>query len=354
MERKLTQKDLKEALGSSFELYGAHVDKITFKTGIGADDKPEFKGADITFKEGSTNRDAGKVYHYTAGELGVMLNRQLNEEGLTIADENNEGVLNVDFEMSTRMVSGTPIPVFRGATMQCQEYDRSADMKDDLDMPEDTKIKSLVDIRRQEHIESLRRLDDYDIMDMARVHFNNHPTMPGERKLKMMVNDELANAGVLSEGQREDLINGYVNTRIRETKIDDIGWRYDVAALKSEPLSQDGTVSMSRMKVELQRMPYDTQDHQNLKSDEVNVYVLAETVDGKHETIGRLPSNFLTNNPMNVASCEAELQLTDYSNGKMKNVSLRLVVDSDLMSGDVVDLDESMLAGLDDNYGMEQ
>lgn len=60
MERKLTQKDLKEALSDSFELYGAHVDKITFNTGIGEDDKPEFNGASITFKEGSANRTAGR------------------------------------------------------------------------------------------------------------------------------------------------------------------------------------------------------------------------------------------------------------------------------------------------------
>ena len=106
MERKLTQKDLKEALSSSFELYGAHVDKITFKTGIGADDKPEFNGASITFKEGSANRTAGKVYHYVPGELAVMLNRQFNEEGLTAADENNEGVVNVNLTWAPGWWSG--------------------------------------------------------------------------------------------------------------------------------------------------------------------------------------------------------------------------------------------------------
>lgn len=114
MERKMTQKELKEALAGSFERYGARVGKITFKTGIGADDKPEFNGADIVFEEGCANITAGKVYSYAPGELGVMLNRQFNEEGLTAIDTDNEDTVNVNFNMGVRMVSGTPIPVFNG------------------------------------------------------------------------------------------------------------------------------------------------------------------------------------------------------------------------------------------------
>ena len=44
----------------------------------------------------------------------------------------------------------------------------------------------------------------------------------------------------------------------------------------------------------------------------------------------------------------------DYSNGKFKNVSMRVVADTDLMSGDVLDLDDTMLAGLDQDSGLEQ
>lgn len=344
MERKLTQKDLKEALSSSFELYGAHVDKITFKTGIGADDKPEFNGASITFKEGSANRTAGKVYNYVPGELAVMLNRQFNEEGLTAADENNEGVVNVNFDMGTRMVSGTPIPVFKGITAQLQEYDRSVDEEDEF-YYDGHKMESLADIRRQEQAESLGQLDDQDIMEMARAHFDSHPTLPGEKKLKMMVNDELANAGVLSDGQRGELIDKYVQTRIRETKMDSIGREFNPADLNLEFMSQNGTVSMSRVNVELQKQT---------AGDETTVYVLAERADGRHMTIGKLPDKFLTNSPMNVESCKAELQVMDYSNGKFKNVSMRVVADTDLMSGDVLDLDDTMLAGLDQDSGLEQ
>lgn len=344
MERKLTQKDLKEALSNSFELYGAHVDKITFKTGIGADDKPEFNGASITFKEDSANRTAGKVYNYAPGELAVMLNRQFNEEGLTAADENNVGVVDVNFEMGTRMVSGTPIPVFKGVTAQLQEYDRSVDEEDEF-YYDDHKMESLADIRRQEQAESLSKLSDRDIMEMARTHFDSHPTMPGEKKLKMMVTDELANDGVLSDGQRGELIDKYAQTRIRETKMNGIGREFDPADLNLEYMSQNGTVSMSKVNVELQKQT---------AGDETTVYVLADRADGKHMTIGKLPDTFLTNNPMNVESCKAELQVTDYSNGKLKNVSMRVVADTDLMSGDVIDLDDEMLAGLDQESGLEQ
>lgn len=344
MERKLTQKDLKEALSDSFELYGAHVDKITFNTGIGEDDKPEFNGASITFKEGSANRTTGKVYNYVPGELAVMLNRQFNEEGLTAADENNEGVVNVNFEMGTRMVSGTPIPVFKGITAQLQEYDRSVDEEDEF-YYDDQKMESLADIRRQEQAESLGQLDDRDIMEMARAHFDSHPTLPGEKKLKMMVNDELANAGVLSDGQRGELIDKYVQTRIRETKMESIGREFDPKDLNMESMSQNGTVSMNKVNVELQRQTAD---------DNATVYVLAERADGRHMTIGKLPDKFLTNSPMNVESCKAELQVMDYSNGKFKNVSMRVVADTDLMSGDVLDLDDTMLAGLDQDSGLEQ
>lgn len=344
MERKLTQKDLKEALSDSFELYGAHVDKITFNTGIGEDDKPGFNGASITFKEGSANRTAGQVYNYAPGELSVMLNRQFNEEGLTAADENNEGVVNVNFEMGTRMVSGTPIPVFKGITAQLQEYDRSVDEEDEF-YYDDQKMESLADIRRREQAESLGQLDDRDIMEMARAHFDSHPTLPGEKNLKMMVNDELANDGALSNEQRGELIDKYAQTRIRETKMESIGREFDPKDLNMESMSQNGTVSMNKVNVELQRQTAD---------DNATVYVLAERADGRHMTIGKLPDKFLTNSPMNVESCKAELQVMDYSNGKFKNVSMRVVADTDLMSGDVLDLDDTMLAGLDQDSGLEQ
>ena len=77
------------------------------------------------------------------------------------------------------------------------------------------------------------------------------------------------------------------------------------------------------------------------------VYVTAELANGGWRSIGHLPEKFLKNNPMNVESCAAELQIVDFSNGKMKNLSASIVVDTDVMSGDVIDLDNSMLGNLD-------
>ena len=56
---------------------------------------------------------------------------------------------------------------------------------------------------------------------------------------------------------------------------------------------------------------------------------------------------------MNVDSCEADLQLVDYSHEAMKNVSAKVIVDTDRMSGDVIDLNEDMLAGLDEDFTIE-
>lgn len=70
--------------------------------------------------------------------------------------------------------------------------------------------------------------------------------------------------------------------------------------------------------------------------------------------MGDLPDNFLRNNPMNVDRCSAEVQFADFSNGKMKNVSVRVVMNSDEMSGDIMNLDNDMLSGLEQTGGLQQ
>lgn len=257
----------------------------------------------------------------------------------------------------------------------------------------------LVDMRREEHVKSLKELPDRDLCEMIRAHFESHPTMPGEKVLKDQVNQMLAqfdtpvhsmadmteaqiaetqkilsekqslsNNGFVSAGQtpfdndnimtpeeKEDLARKYAQTRIRETSLKEGNYyldfrHFDPTALKREQISlidppvekNGGVIYVDRVNVELQ------------KNDAGDVYVLAEQSDGGHRTIGTLPDSFLTNNPMNVSHCEAELQLTDFSNGNMKNLSARVVVDSDLMSGDVIDLDENLLSGLDQETGLTQ
>lgn len=71
-------------------------------------------------------------------------------------------------------------------------------------------------------------------------------------------------------------------------------------------------------------------------------------------TIGVLSHNFITNNPMNVEDCRAIVQIIDYSNGQMKNISASIIVDTDLMSGDAIDLNNDMLAGLNPSEQLAQ
>lgn len=68
---------------------------------------------------------------------------------------------------------------------------------------------------------------------------------------------------------------------------------------------------------------------------------------------GTISDNFIKDNPMNVEECEAKLQMIDYSNGRLKNITVKVVADVDVMSGNVVELDESMLIGIDQDHGIE-
>lgn len=260
------------------------------------------------------------------------------------------------------------------------------------------KLTTLVDMRREEHVKTLKDLPDRDLCEMVRAHFESHPTMPGEKILKDQVNQILAqldtpprsmdemtdvqitetqrflsqkqslsndgfipagktpfdNDNLMTPEEKEDLARKYAQTRIRETSLKEgvyyLDFRhFDPTDLKREQIElidppvekNGGVIYVDKVNVELQ------------KNDAGEVYVLAKC-NGGHRTIGTLPDNFLVNNPMNVSHCEAELQLADFSNGKMKNLSAKVVVDSDLMSGDVIDLDENLLNGLDQEDGLRQ
>lgn len=257
----------------------------------------------------------------------------------------------------------------------------------------------LADMRRQEQYETLKEMSNRDLCELIRAHFESHPTMPGEKVLKDQVNQMLAqfdtpvhsmadmtesqiaetqkilsekqslsnngfvpadqtpfdNDNIMTPEEKEDLARKYAQTRIRETSLKEGNYyldfrHFDPTALKREQITlidppaekNGGAIYVDRVNVELQ------------KNDVGDVYVLAEQSDGGHRTIGTLPDSFLTNNPMNVSHCEAELQLIDFSNGNMKNLSARIVVDSDLMSGDVIDLNENILADLNQEDGLQQ
>lgn len=235
----------------------------------------------------------------------------------------------------------------------------------------------LADLRREEHFKSLMELSDRDLCEMIRAHFESHPSLPGEKVIKDEVNQRISqldiqvpyaqengfvpaahtpfdneNATMMTPEEKENLARKYAQTRIRETSLNE-GLKYldfhnyDPTALKRnqvDQLPQEGQadIIIERVNVELQRMSAG------------DVSVIAEQSDGTYRRIGSLPENFLKNNPMNVESCSAELQLADYSNGSMKNLSAKIVVDTDLMSGDVIDLTTDLISGIDQSNGLEQ
>ncbi len=217
-------------------------------------------------------------------------------------------------------------------------------------------ISILAETRQKEHYKSLMEMPARDMCEMIRAHFESHPTLPGEKDFKDKVNHELErmeqneNAG-LSAATKAHFAKRYSQTRIRETSIENTGTslfcadglkRDRIAVLDKEiGFSEKNPVYVDKVKVELQ-------------NNNVDVYVMAEMEDGGLLLVGKLSDKFLHNNPMNVDSCKAELQIADYSNGQLKNVSTSLVVDTDLMSGDVIDLDDDLLAGLNQKNGLEQ
>ena len=252
-------------------------------------------------------------------------------------------------------------------------------------------ITTLADMRREKQYKNLMKMPDRDLCELVRAHFESHPTLPGEKVLKDEVNQRLnlleasqmtyeteqtktqnettqairaAKYDPVSENgfepatktpfdkdpdifttiaEKENIAQKYAQTRIRETSFDGLVIPAELNCSSVTEISQNNSkIYVSKVDAELQR------------SEAGTIYVLAEQSNGTNKIIGTLPEKFVTNNPMNVDSCSAEIQIADYSNGKEKNLSTKIVVDTDLMSGDVIELDEDMLTGLDQETGLEQ
>lgn len=355
MTENLTQQDLKQIIAGHF---GKDPETIKFNTSIvigeGSKRVPVFEGCHMDGE-----------YFYSE-DIRQVIKEHFADRGLEMASDGA-----VKFRMGTRSIgrgSDIPqvIPVFNGCSVEYQE--KKLDNKTDAEMsdvkPEpadalDPGVKkgvmSLTDMRRDEQYYSLMEMEDRDLCEMVRAHFESHPTLPGEKAMKDRVNQMLdvgstygqPNAWEFSSDEKEKIACLYAETRIRETPLKEgnqyLDFRkYDPSALKRTPVDENGPVSVSQVNVELQ------------KGGAGDIYVLAEQSDGTHRTIGTLPDKFLTNNPMNVDSCDATLELTDYSNGNMKNLKARVIVDTDLMSGDVIDLDDDMLSGLEEDSALMQ
>lgn len=159
---------------------------------------------------------------------------------------------------------------------------------------------------------------------------------------------------------RESLALKFAETRIRETPI-----KKDIYAMDLPKLTW---VSMEELQVPdvntEQYVEEQKQYGQDIQIGKVNAHlskmnsgdvrVIVTDSAGKNMDVGRLPDNFLKNNPMNVDTCSAEIELTDYTGGRMKNVKERLIVDTDKMSGDVMELADDMLSGLAQDSDLAQ
>lgn len=215
------------------------------------------------------------------------------------------------------------------------------------------KISVLANKRRQEQYEQLKDLRDRDLCYMMRAHFESHPLLPGEKVIKdavsqIMVLDDDGH-DFMTKPEKEIFVRKYVNTRIRETSLKE-GLAYfqepasfifkNTVILPAE--GNNAPVSIHIVDAELE------------KSESGDVNVMAKQENGKYRFVGSLPDNFMVNNPMIVDKCAGELQIADYSNGRLKNISVRLVVDSDLMSNDAVSLDEDMLHNISTDIGLIQ
>ena len=218
------------------------------------------------------------------------------------------------------------------------------------------KQQTLREMRVTECAASLMEMSNSDMFRLIQNHFNTHNTLPGNKNLKDTVWAAIQEFGnkfpedvdpYLAEHSRgeqpytkDQIIGEFASARIQQTNITGIKdlmekHAFDPESFAMELIGTDGDtkvpgeVNVYKMNGTLQKV-----------SESGNVWVIGTYKDGNPIPMGKLPDNFLTNNPMYVDGCKAEIQIADFSNGKMKNLSFDVVVDTDLMSGDVLDMEQ--------------
>ena len=232
-------------------------------------------------------------------------------------------------------------------------WDEPSDKKSEKQVSASEKpFSSLVEIRQNECSQTLAAMPDVEFLEAVRTHFESHTTMPGEKSLKNMAKQKLSSLNSLTDqiftfDEKEPLAERFAKARIRETSLKP-GNRFlnqkQLLEIKTEPLAELPITGNSRICV-------NRADAELKKDRDGSVLV---TVKDSGQLIGKLSDSFVKNNPMNVESCRAELQISDYSNGQLKNVAIRMVIDTDLMSGDTIEMDDGILKGLGNTETMEQ
>lgn len=344
MKKKLTQADMRAAIMDRFK--DGNAKNVQFMTSI-ENGNPRFSGAVVTFTNGTSHMLDSEVVDTVMEDLIRM------EEYQTVK---NSDTCNITLDMGVRMITGkdgdkTPVPVFRGCEVEFHAAEQAAGEAPDQVSTKSKDIHVLADMRRAECITDLNELTDTALLQMMRVHYGTHNCLPGEKAVKDKVEDFLHNADEYPFGldpqMREDLIQSYAATRIRETPVPGASEFVKSGELAVEPVQQivsknGDTVNIGKIDVALHR------------GENGSVYVTGKNDSAFPNVIGTLPENFNRNSPMYAKSCRAEMQVIDYSGGALKNVSVRLIADTDVMSGDVLELDEDMLAGLEQDTGLER
>lgn len=85
----------------------------------------------------------------------------------------------------------------------------------------------LAETRRDEEAQKLLEMSDRELCEAIRTHFDSHPTLPGERALKVQAHQSLRNMDLsgddqcFSELDRKAIAEAFGKTRIRETLLND-------------------------------------------------------------------------------------------------------------------------------------
>lgn len=198
----------------------------------------------------------------------------------------------------------------------------------------DNTLPNLRTARIKEQREKLFGMSDRELCETVVSHFDSHPCI--DKDLKTQASEALKTEGdtVLSTYQRDLMVQSFARMQIQEATIKGGRLECDPQLLELDTIAAKNAATVYKTDALLQ------------KGEDGSVSVMGKSTDGGEIKLGSLKDAFLHNNPMNVDRCNAEVEITDFSNGKMKNLKVRVVANSDEMSGDIIDLNEDMLRGL--------
>lgn len=212
---------------------------------------------------------------------------------------------------------------------------------------------------RMKMYDELLQTEDRELCEMIQAHFETHPCLPMEKEFKKSVADKLkADELALTDKEKADFANRLAETRIREAKID-IGYPEIDGKWVKESIDPDNVHDQFRLQYDGE-FSMKNGSPVSIYTAQANLLSMPNETDyaaisvqnsaGDYVPLGKLNDQFMKNNPMLVEDCDVKLEVMDFSNGQMKNLRIRAIVDTDRMSGDVIDLDESMLpyVGMDE------